>query len=115
VPFNTLLDSAASRLDVPLVPFPSWLSKLSEAHRAQSHSDADLERTQVENPALRLFGFYESARTGPEWEPLWIARLDTTRAVRISNVLAEGAKPLGEENVRKWLTAWRSSDFLPPK
>ena len=52
-------------------------------------------------------------RTGPEWEPLGVARLDTARAVRVSKVLAEGAKPLGEENVRKWMSAWRSSGFLP--
>lgn len=54
-------------------------------------------------------------RTGPEWEPLGVARLDTARAVRVSKVLAEGAKPLGEENVRKWLSAWRKSGFLPPE
>ena len=36
VPFNILIGSAASCLNVPLVPFPEWLSKLSEAHKAQS-------------------------------------------------------------------------------
>ena len=117
VAFNALLGSIASRLNVPLVPFPEWLSKLSEEHRAQSYTNANLERTQADNPALRLFSFYNSrsALTGPEWEPLGTARLDTARAVRISKVLAEGAEPLGEENVRKWLSAWRSRGFLPPK
>ena len=115
VPFNTLIGSAASWLNVPLVPFPEWLSMLTEEHKSQSHSDASLERMQANNPALRLFSFYDSARTGPEWEPLGAARLDVSRAVRVSKVLAEGAKPLGEENVRKWLAAWRSSGFLPPQ
>jgi hypothetical protein len=42
--------------------------------------------------------------------------LETKRAVRVSNVLAEGVtvKPLDEENVRKWLGSWRASGFLPP-
>jgi len=113
VPFNALVASAAASLDVPLVPYPEWLSKLSEEHKAQSYSAANLEKAQAENPALRLFGFYQSMRTGLEWEPLGVARLDTTRAVQVSSVLAKGAKPLGEENVRKWLSAWRANGFLP--
>jgi len=116
VPFNALIGSAASWLNVPLVPFPEWLSRLTgEYKKTQSHSDANLERMQASNPALRLFSFYDTARTGPEWEPLGAARLDASRAVRVSKVLAEGAKPLGEENVWKWLAAWRSSGFLPPQ
>lgn len=97
-----------------MVPFSEWLSKLSEEHKAQSYSDANLEKAQARNPALRLFSFYQSVRTGPEWEPLGVARLDTARSIRVSKMLAEGAKPLGEENVRKWLSAWRTGGFLPP-
>lgn len=116
VPFNTLIAPVASSLSVPLVPYPSWLSKLATAHKvAQSYSAAELERAQMANPALRLFSFFQSTRTGPEWEPLGVARLDTARAIRVSSVLAEGAKPLGEENVWKWMSAWRASRFLPPQ
>ena len=114
VPFDALIGSAASWLNVPLVPFPEWLSRLTEEYKkSQSHPDANLERMQASNPALRLFSFYDTARIGPEWEPLGAARLDVSRAVRVSKVLAEIAKPLGEENVRKWLAAWCSSGFLP--
>jgi hypothetical protein len=115
VPFNALIASAASLLNVPLVPYPEWLSRLSEAHKSQSFSATELERAPAANPALRLFSFFRSARTGLEWEPLGVARLDTTRSVRVSNVLAKGAKPLGEENVRKWMSAWRAGGFLPPQ
>ena len=113
VSFNVLIGLVASWLEVPLCPFPEWLSKLSEENKAQY--DLPVKRSQADNPALRLFGFYIYAPIGPEWEPLGIARLDTSRAVRVSKVLAEGTKPLGEENVRKWLGAWSSSGFLPPK
>jgi hypothetical protein len=114
VPFNTLIAPVASSLGVPLVPYHDWLSKLAAAHKAsQSYSAAELEREQVANPALRLFSFFQSARIGPEWEPLGVARLDTARAIRVSSVLAEGARPLGEENVWKWMRAWRVSQFLP--
>jgi hypothetical protein len=115
VPFNALIASVASSFSVPLVPYPEWLSRLSEEHKAQSYSDANLEKAQAGNPALRLFGFFQSARNGPEWEPIGVARLDTTRAVRVSRALAEGTRPLGEKNVRKWLGAWRASGFLPPE
>ena len=111
VSFNALVGSAASWLNVPLVPFPEWLSKLSEEHKARS----GLKRSQADNPALRIFSHYETAPTGPGWEPIGSARLDTSRAVCVSKVLAEGAKPLGEDNVLKWLGAWSSSGFLPPK
>ena len=110
VSFNALIALAASWLGVSLVPFPEWLSRLAEERKARS----DLDRSQADNPALRLFGFYGSARTGPEWEALGLARVDTSRAVRVSKVLAVDAKPLGEENVWKWLSAWSSSGFLPP-
>ena len=52
----------------------------------------------ADNPALRIFSYFDSA-------PIGTVRLDTSRAVRVSKVLAEGAKPLGEENVRKWMSA----------
>ena len=116
VPFNSLIAPVASSLGVPLVPYHDWLTKLATAHKAaQSYSASELERAQAANPALCLFSFYQSARTGPQWEPLGVARLDTARAIRVSSVLAEGAKPLGEENVWKWLSAWRASQFLPPQ
>lgn len=109
VPFNTLMASAASSLNVPLVPYSEWLSKLSEEHKTQSHSETNLEKAQASNPALRLFGLYQSARIGSEWEPLSVARLETKRTVRVSNVLAERVKLLDEENVWKWLGSWRAS------
>jgi hypothetical protein len=74
--------------------------RLSEKHRAYC---ANLEEVHTGDPALRLFGLFQIARKGPEWEPIGVAWLDTTRAVRASNVLAKGAMPLGKENVRKWL------------
>ena len=114
VPFSALINSAASWLNVRVVPFPEWRLKFSEQYKAQSYSDASLRRAQSDNPALRLFDFYASARTGSEWEPFGLARLDTSRAARASKVLAERAKPLGEENVREWMGAWSSSGFLPP-
>jgi len=93
VPFKSLIASAASLLDVPLVPYAEWLSRLSEAHKShQSLSAAELEKAQAANPALRLFGFFQSARIGPEWEPLSVARLDAARAVRVTRVLAKGAR-----------------------
>lgn len=114
VPFQSLIASAASLLNVPLVSYAEWLSKLSsEAHKSQSLSAAELEKAQAANPALRLFSFFQSARIGPEWEPLSVARLDTARAVRVSRMLAKNARPLGEDNVRKWISEWRAAGFLP--
>ena len=54
VPFNTLILSAASCLNVPLVPFPEWFSKLSEEHKAQSHLDAKLGENASGQPGIVL-------------------------------------------------------------
>ena len=103
--FNVLIILVASWLELPLRPFHEWFSKLSEDHEAQSGLK---QPRAADNPALRIFSYFDSA-------PIGTVRLDTSRAVRVSKVLAEGAKPLGEENVRKWLSAWTSSGFLPQK
>ena len=109
---NVLIILVASWLELPLRPFHEWFSKLSEDHEAQSGLK---QPRAADNPALRIFSYFDSAPMGPEWEPIGTARLDTSRAVRVSKVLAEGAEPIGEENVRKWLNAWTSRGFLPPK
>ena len=113
VSFNFLIGLIASWLEVPLRPYPEWFAKLAQAHKAQA--GLKKPRAAADNPVLRIFSYFDSAPVGPEWEPIGTARLDTSRAVRVSKVLAEGAKPVGEENVRKWLNAWTSSGFLPPK
>ncbi|KAI0265422.1 acetyl-CoA synthetase-like protein [Gloeopeniophorella convolvens] len=113
VPFDALVGPIARTLGVPLAPYSAWLAALARAAEEQTHSAAALERAQTATPALRLLEFFRGARTGPEWEPLGVARLGTARAERVSAVLAREARSLGEENVRRWVAAWRASGFLP--
>ena len=97
------------------VPFPEWLSKLSEEYRAQSYSNANLKRTQADNPALRLFSSTSPRTLDPNGSRsalrVWILFGYGTRGTNIKGV----SRRCGEENVRKLLSAWCSSGFLPPK
>jgi hypothetical protein len=91
VSFNALIGLVASWLGVPLCPFPQWFSKLSKEHKAQ----AGLKGPRADNPVLRIFSYYESATIGPWRESIGTARLDASRAVRVSKVLTEDPRRRG--------------------
>ncbi|KAI0318669.1 acetyl-CoA synthetase-like protein [Amylostereum chailletii] len=99
----SLLLPISRSLSVPLVPYTHWLNLLSA-----------LPETEP-SPAQRLLDFYRSARVGPEWEPLGVARLGTEKVVDVSWTLREGAEKLGVERVEKWLEGWRRTGFLKPR
>ena len=71
--FNVLISLIAPWLELLLRPFREWFSKISEDHKAQS----GLKKPRAaDNPALRIFSYFDSAPIGPEWEPIGTARLD---------------------------------------
>lgn len=110
VPYTSLITPIAKQFEVPLVSYHDWVQALENDLVDTSISEVEhLER----NPALRLLDFFRAARVGPEWEPVAVARLSTEKAVQVSETLREKAPQLGEENVKKWLSAWRAIGFLP--
>ncbi|KAI0045616.1 acetyl-CoA synthetase-like protein [Auriscalpium vulgare] len=112
VPFSSLISPLSSALGVPLVPYNQWLAALERSSPSADAPIAEVEHTQRENPAIALLDFFRSARVGPHWEPLGVARLSTDRAVLVSDTLRVRAEPLGEQNARQWLRAWQASGFL---
>ncbi|TFY80855.1 hypothetical protein EWM64_g3157 [Hericium alpestre] len=110
VPFTSLIGPIAKELGVPLVSWDQWLGTLEDS---MNDTSVSLVEQMQRNPALRLIDFYRAVRVGPNWEPVGVARLGTDKAVSVSETLRERAAPLGAENARKWVSAWRKSRFLP--
>ena len=95
----------ARRLDVPLVSFLKWLSKLRE-------TSATVQNAQ-EHSALRLLEFYGALnqRNGSETGevPLW----DTEVTRGVCPVLnEESLREVKAEEIQRWLDFWKSLGLL---
>ena len=103
--WDEVFDYIAKKLDVPLVPYVGWLSKLKEAS------------TTVKNvqdySALRLLGFYESLTqdSGLEAGGLRLCNTEITRGV-CPILDGEGLREVKVEEIERWLDYWKSLDLL---
>nr|VWP00550.1 N/A [Ganoderma boninense] len=105
VSWHDLITPIAEELGVQLVPYATWLAALE---RSAEGSEGDAAR---ENPALRLLDFFRSFAQGNEKPPLGLWQLATSKAVDVSETLANMPQ-LGEADVRRWVAGWRKSGFL---
>ncbi|KAI1786493.1 acetyl-CoA synthetase-like protein [Ganoderma leucocontextum] len=104
ISWHDLIAPIAQELEVPLVPYATWLAAL------ESSAEGSLDAAR-ENPALRLLDFFRSSAEGNEKPPLGLWRLATKKAVEASETLARMPQ-LEEADVRRWVAAWRTSGFL---
>jgi len=90
----------AKKLDVPLVAYHEWLSKLKEASTTVKNTH--------EHSALRLLEFYESLIQG-SGQPSCNAEV----ARGVCPVLnEEGLRDLKAEEIQRWLNYWESLGIL---
>ncbi|KAI0938637.1 putative NRPS-like protein biosynthetic cluster, variant 2 [Taiwanofungus camphoratus] len=109
VSWTSIIDPLAKDLGVPLVPYSAWVATLHK-----SPVDETAEGQQLgQNPALRLIHFFRNCKVDEDKEPLGITRLATDKAMKVAPSL--NIQELGVEHVKKWLSAWRSSGFLPAR
>ena len=113
VSWHTLLAPIAQELDVPLVPFTEWLSRL-EGSVAQGSAEG--VKTMGLNAALRLLSLYKARGEIVDRtlgvDVMGFATIGTDKAVRVSESLAS-LPQLDGETAMRWLVAWRKSGFLP--
>jgi hypothetical protein len=88
----------ASDLNVSLVGFDDWLSKLGE------HPDASA------NPAIKLQSYF-TAKASKATSTAPAIGLSTTLAQKLSPTL-RGVKPLSAGDVQLWLQYWCKLGFL---
>ena len=111
VTWHTLATAVGAALNVPLVSYAVWLSKL-EQYAAQSLSEAGAAPTQAVRSlrALHLLPMYRGMgeKVGRGRRALGMADMDVARATAASPTLADPElRQLGATDVQAWLVYWR--------
>ncbi|KAF4618223.1 hypothetical protein D9613_011591 [Agrocybe pediades] len=113
-PWAKLASIAAQELSVPLVSYTEWLQKL-EGTVTQNGESAEMTVESLKAiPALRLLDFYRvvASNLQKDGNAFGLPRLSCENAVRLSPTLSEGIPPLGEEDVKSWLSFWREVGYV---
>lgn len=114
VPWHTVVAPIAQGLDVPLVPYAEWVSKLESS--VERGSAEEVKAIQL-NPGLRLLSAYKAHGELTEGmvggEAMGFVIMGTEKAERVSKSLTR-LPQLDAERAMMWLAAWRKSGFLSP-
>ena len=103
--WDDVFDYIAKKLDVPLVSYPEWLSKLKEASTTVKNAQ--------EHSALRLLEFYGSLTRGTGSEAGGLPSCNTEVTRGVCPVLnGEGSRDVKGEEIQKWLDYWKSLGLL---
>ncbi|KAG6828985.1 hypothetical protein H0H92_006107 [Tricholoma furcatifolium] len=109
-PFDDLIYSIALSLDVPVVPYDEWLSKLRSL---SLQSDSVAEQSIPPDPRLfSLLGYFDAGNSlgGERWQD---AHVEVTRMMAHSPEMSRmQLRPLGPQDTQRWLAYWRSIQFL---
>jgi len=103
--WDHVFDYIARKLDVPLVSYHEWFSKLKEASTAVKNAQ--------EHSALRLLEFYGSLtqESGSEVGGLPSCNTEVTRGIcQVLN--EEGLRDVKGEEIQRWLDYWKSLGLL---
>lgn len=116
VPWASLASVFASMLNVPLVPYSTWLSKLENlVDRKSGSEDVDIELLQKVH-ALRLLPFFKSlsVHKHDNLEAFAFPRLLVARAMSLSPLMANPDCPrLVDSDVQAWVGYWRRVSLIP--
>jgi len=95
----------AKKLNVPLVSYPEWISKLKEASTTVKNAQ--------EHSALRLLEFYGSLTQGSGSEAGGVPSCSTEVTRGICQVLnEESSRGVKADEIQKWLDYWKSLGLL---
>ncbi|KAJ7103042.1 hypothetical protein B0H15DRAFT_810726 [Mycena belliarum] len=104
ISITDILSRLSKVLELPLVPYSTWLESLEAA--------ALLESTAPANPGVHLIEFFRSYQeVSAEQEVLLSAVLSNTRAVEATESLAS-LEPLTAEDADKWVAYLRNGGHL---
>lgn len=102
-----MFNAFSSLLNVPLVPWNEWLSRLE-------NNGGD----PAKNPAVHLLDFYHgSTASGEEYrEALGMPLLDLSEAVKSSANLADPSLPqVSRQDAEQWFGYWRRKGLVAAK
>ncbi|KIY43717.1 acetyl-CoA synthetase-like protein [Fistulina hepatica ATCC 64428] len=108
MPWNVLAEVCAQQFGLELVPYTEWVAKL----KAAVEHEVDAARRKA-LPAGMLLEFLEANlhKEDIEGKETFFTRISVDRMLEVSRTLRE-AKPIGPDDVKLWLSFWKSSGFL---
>ena len=105
VQWDDVFGCIAKKLDVSLVPYHEWFSKLKEASTTVKNAQ--------EHSALRLLEFYGSIDQGSGSGAGGLPSHSTEVASAVCPVLnQEGLRDITAEEIQRWLDYWKSLGLL---
>jgi len=111
--WSCVFELISEAFEVPLVPYSRWLSALRVS---SGPGDDRAANAAVDNPALYLLDFYQSADKplpADDAEAFGFPRLSTAAASCVSSSLrAMKLSPLGRNDVEGWLAYWEKIGFI---
>lgn len=104
----------ADILQLPLVPYPEWFTRLADSLAP----DANSKLQAGQEHGLRLIDIFRLAfdlnEARPDVMGKLVPRLDMTHALRESATLREGRiDEIRPEDVYNWVNYWRRTSFIP--
>lgn len=113
------MEPLASILNVPLVPYVEWFSRLENIAASATTAVHDRQRRNQSRNALKLVEFYRlgmrspSQRISTESMGL-LPQVASEKAVRASPSLQDhSVRPLQVEDIHRWVKYWRDVGYLP--
>ncbi|KAJ7157427.1 putative aminoadipate reductase [Mycena filopes] len=100
VPWDAIMSSMATGVQLPLVPFSDWVQQLQD--RSLGATAEEIENI----PAIKLLNFFRAAVDGAG-----NIEFSTEKAQATSESM-KLVKPLGEHAVQRWMGYWRQTGFL---
>ncbi|KAJ7731236.1 putative aminoadipate reductase [Mycena metata] len=101
IPWDDVISTMARIVRLPLVPFADWVKQLED--RSVGATAADIENI----PGIKLLDFFRAAVEGAG-----NIQFSTEKTQTMSESMRL-LKPLGDEDVQRWMQYWREKQFLP--
>jgi thioester reductase-like protein len=103
--WDYVFNHISRELNVPLLPYPEWLSKLKQA--------SVVVKPRREHSVLRLLEFYEGLNKGNGLEAAGLSPCSTEVARSVCPVLnGEGLRTVEVDEIKRWLDYWMSLGLL---
>lgn len=111
VPWSTIITPIARSLNLPLVPYAEWVTRLQKSgENLDAKGEVDMMKV---NPALRILDFFSRTMLAEERggeggrEMMGMPELSLRKAVEVAPALNEKNLPqLGEKDALSWLGYW---------
>ena len=115
VSWSSIIEPLAKSLDLPVVSYDEWVSKLERSGDGLT-ADEEVE-VMRHNPALKIIDMFINTRTTSvtrsSGEAMGLPQLEVSEAQRSSPSLsAEQLPKLAAEDALRWVAYWKATGFL---